>query len=234
MPDYVQHLVTNFRRWFEEIKRLITTVDQAERVTTTRKINGFSKQNLLDIVRNALNLHLSKTNPHRDDHRYLNIISKEEWADIKNNLVDLLDVPVASIPLITGITYTAATDRLNIPAVRVMFRGLYYDLPPSVIQMPTRRVSNNLGFTVTYNAPLDKFEFTPQCQETIIGGTMPLDVFLLFGRVTYAAATGWTATTFQSNVLIEATVGTTPMGRRVPVSTGIPAQANYVDNTWKT
>lgn len=231
MPDPTSHLIVSFRKWFDEVVKKLISVDQADYTTTTKAVNGMTKEEMDRTVRDALAVHMSETNPHKDSALTLNLISKAEWEVMKDNLVDLMTVPIASIPKVEVVVEGTT---LLIPEIVLLFRGRYYTVPPTSIQVVSGTL--NLGIVVT---PDGSGEFTFSHRYTANGVTVPGGgVYLIYGKVIYTTTTPvtLTVTTESSNFIGDTTIGYRRTGRRIPTGspTVSPAATSSVPWEWRT
>ncbi len=221
-------LILEFRRWFDEIKRLITSVEQADLVSTTKKISGLSKQDLIDTIEQGLTNHLSQINPHQDDNRYLNIFSKEEWTAIKESLVRLDDVPVVRIP--SG-TFIQTPTTISIEELGIRYRGLYYTVGAVELTLPTNTGSFPIALKAADGAIGEGPIFTVVIEQT---PDYRDHYFLPFGSITRSSTSdSWVVVVEGCEMLGLTSVGSVPKGNRIPVSNGLPAVPNWIGNDWK-
>ena len=134
-------LRTMFTRWKEEVIRLALRTGHVLKADDTKRINGYTFDQLKDIIQAQVNAHeQDHNNPHEDSYPHVDIVSREEWERIKAGRLVGGVFPLSFIP---PVSYTLMGRTLTIGALEIRFRGWRVQVPAAVLLLPASIPAND-------------------------------------------------------------------------------------------
>lgn len=233
MLEATQILITQFRRWAEEVKRLITSTDYAEHTLTSGKINGRNKTSLMAEIRNLVRDHESSTNynPHQNSADNTNVYRKQEFLDKIKDVITLETFPMNRLPQTTA---RIVGTNLRIEGFVMILRGGFVPVPAKEIALPAENGR--------YIVALDVVRATPNAVPVATLVLIPSLTTALTGqntttRTTFGVLVGaagvWTVTTAPQDTIGGYAVTNTPRGNAIPVSLGKPTEVQRLPAGWR-
>jgi hypothetical protein len=132
--EHVRKLAEQFDAYLEEIKRIIRTgVSSVKHVLNSKKINGYSFNDLINIIRDEVNAH--ENDPNNPHNNTLAGLGGMPVADYENRALSFFPKDAVPISRYPALNYSVSGTALTIAAGTVTFYGRKVSYPQQVITL---------------------------------------------------------------------------------------------------
>ena len=221
-----QNLITKFSLWKAQVFRLVRKpAPFVNHALNTLKINGYSLNDLIAIIRGEVSAHENNHNrPHSETLTQLGGMTRATYeSTIPGRQFPKDGVPLSKIPQVQ-ISMAPDYTAIGLPALDIIYFGRKLTVPAANLQLGANP-RQYLKMVVTGLPPLYNAQFvlSNDAVET-------LRMFTI-GWVDIAGGVA-TATSFRSVRIGAAVLSTTPRGMGIPVTSGTQAAPANIPTTW--
>lgn len=218
-----QKLISSFDLWKIQVMRLIKqAATYVKHVLNTDRINGYSLEELLAIIRGEVNDHEKKAdNPHQDKLDVLGGIVKAEFDTMTVTLFPKDAVPVSDVPQIVA---SISGSAVVLPSTAIIYQGRKLTVPGVSLTLATAaRQYVKINITNPGQRATAQFVASTSQDETITS--------MIVGYVDYDSVR-YTATMLRTVRIGNATLRNNPRGQSIPTSTGSQSTSGSISADW--
>lgn len=230
--ETIENLIREFRLWKTEVLRLATKVTGVQLSDTSDRINGYTFEELKQIIRREVNLHADDpNNPHKTDFSQFGGMSRANVENTLNGKILRVDFPVTKNTSDGFVSQQSGPLTIKVESGAVAIRG--FTVPIAGMEIPVQenvpKQYLKLQMVRTQQTNYVKTAFAianhgPNKFET--------DMSVIVGVINMTEPGVYAMSLFNYIAFDNFRVSVTPAGKSIPASTGNNSGTGAIVNEW--